>query len=99
MCARKGTHLGIPRDCDCAVVIEDGADRPLHWILYQGRRAFERGSYSFIAVGVLEEDAVSAANRRFAIAEYVISKSNTGCWIEKMSLGTAGRNSSSATLH
>src|SRR5947209_19329840 len=38
--------------------------------LDQRRRAFQRLNVPFVAVGVLEEDAVAAAQSRLAIAEY-----------------------------
>ena len=49
---------------------------------HQGRAAFQRLRVSFVAVGVLVEYAIAAANGRFAIAERVEGETDAGRGIE-----------------
>src|SRR5271169_176563 len=61
-----------------------GSKVKLVWSLHHRRRTLQRFSVALIAVRVLEENAVSAANRELPIAEDIVRKAETRRGIEKM---------------
>ena len=60
---------------------------------------FQRTSVGFVPRTVLEEDAVTAANRGLAVTPWIPGKANSWRRIEQMSLHAAGGRAARAALH
>src|SRR5579884_2794554 len=67
--------------------------------LYQWSGTFEGFAVGFVAVGVLVENAVAAADSGFAVAEYIESETDARRRIKQVSGHAARRRTAHATLH
>jgi len=83
----------------CATNLVVGRQVELVRGLYHGRRSFQRFGVALVSVGVLEENPVASADRKFSVAKNIVSKAQARRRIEEMSRHAAGRDSVVATLN
>src|SRR5258707_11749814 len=74
--AKGSTHIRVTGCSYVAVNVESAADILLCGVLYQRRRAFERGGNGFVAVRVFEENTITAADRCLAITPRIPGKAD-----------------------
>ena len=88
---------GNNNPCPTDTAVAD--DVVLRRSLHDRRRALEIFGVGFHAVGVLEEDSVSAANRHLTVAARIPGESETRRRIEQVPAQATARNAVDAALH
>ena len=74
-------------------------DVVLRGVEHQRRAALQRFRVAFVAIGVFEEDSVSATNCSFAVAEGIVRETDAWRGIEEMAFHATGGNTAGAALY
>ena len=93
--AAGGSQAGVAGGLAAAVAGDVRLVRSEH----QGSAAFQALGVGFVAVSVIEEDSVAAANGRLAVALGIQGEAHSGSGIDPMVVQTSAGNAGAAALH